>query len=64
MDFWGVCGGRDEGRCFFCFWYLTFVSLLFFFGFLGVGESRVVGLVRRTAFYPTRDKVRLPFEFS
>ena len=31
--FWGVCGGRDEGRCFFCFWYLTFVSVLFFLVF-------------------------------
>ena len=27
-------GGRDEGLCFFCFWWLTFRSL--FFGFLGL----------------------------
>jgi len=32
----GGWGGRDEGRSFFCFWYLTFVSLLFFLVFYGL----------------------------
>jgi hypothetical protein len=40
VDFWGVCGGRDEGRRFFCFWYLTFVSVLFFFVFRKDGKQK------------------------
>ena len=39
MDFWGVCGGRDEGRSSFCLWWLTFVSVLFFL-FLEDGEQK------------------------
>ena len=40
VDFWGGCGVRDEGRSFFCFWYLTFVSVLFFLVFRKDGKQK------------------------